>query len=424
MAGEIIKIEEKKTPSEIICQVHELRLKKVLVFSAFFCFIGLLLYLWKRDFFLFNETVDHELLGTLGDFIGGVLGTAISFYALYILIDTFKNQIKTNENVTKTNDSVIKTNEATASQMSYQVFDNKFTTLLNLYQEAINNYGKDDLRGQKAFDALVDDFKKEPFKNNWVYSRRQKAAVLHYEPFYVSNRALMSIHLRMLFLLFKMLAHADIDEKTRVEYAKTVRGQLSENEMFVIRYNCHCHYGQKMQDYANQFNLLKHLPVMSLLEFYKWRDIAGTQECINALDSLFVSLRKDITGLFANESNESRSLQKEISKKYIFSIEKKNRGKELVFTIQKNNVSCQGTPKPTIEVALDKFDNEDLQNLFQDYFRELLVISNFQQYNNMENLKYKRKLSEKDAAHTMIEFKITKEYPIILSQRQLQNPTN
>lgn len=163
---------------------------------------------------------------------------------------------------------------------------------------------------------------------------------------------------------------------------------------------------------------------MNLLEFYKWRDIAGTQECINALDSLFVSLRKDITGLFANESHENRSLQKGISKKYIFFIEKKERGKELIFTIQKNNVSCQGTSKPAIEVALDKFDNENLQNLFQDYFRELLVISNFQQYNNMKNLKYKRILSEEDATHTMIEFKIIKEYPIILSQRQLQNPMN
>lgn len=424
MAGKIVNIGTEKTSSEIICQEHEFRLKRILFFSAFFCFIGLLLYLWKRNLFLFSETVDHELLGTLGDFVGGVLGTGISIYALYILTDTFKNQIRTNENVTRTNDSVIKTNEATASQMNYQIFDNKFTTLLSLYQDAIKNYGKDDLRGKKAFDALVDDFKEVPFENNWVYSRRHKAAILHYEPFYVSNRALMSIHLRMLFLLFKMLAHADIDEKTRVEYAKTIRGQLSENEMFVIRYNCHCHYGQKMQVYANQFNLLKHLPVMSLLEFYKWRDIAGTQECINALDSLFVSLRKDITGLFANESNENRSLQKEISKKYIFFIEKKERGKELIFTIQKNNVSCQGTPKPAIEVALDKFDNENLQNLFQDYFRELLVISNFQQYNNMKNPKYKRKLSEEDATHTMIEFKITKEYPIILSQRQLQNPTN
>lgn len=424
MASKIVNIGTEKASSEVVCQKHESWLKGVIVFSLTFCAIGLLLYLWERDFFLFNETIDHELLGTLGDFIGGVLGTTISFYALYILIDTFKNQIRTNENVTKTNDSVIETNNATVSQMSYQIFDNKFTTLLSLYQDAIKNYRKDDLHGKEAFEALVNDFKKVPFKNNWVYSRRHKAAILHYEPFYVSNRALMSIHLRMLFLLFKMLAHAKIDERTRVEYAKTIRGQLSENEMFVIRYNCHCHYGQKMQDYANQFNLLKHLPIMSLLEFYKWRDIAETQECINALDTLFISLRKDITGLFADESNEDRSFQKGISKKYIFSIEKKNRGKELTFTIQKNNVSCQGTPKPAIEVALDKFDNENLQNLFQDYFRELLVISNFHIYNNVKNLKYKKNISEIDAVHTMIEFKITKEYPIILSQRQLRNPLN
>lgn len=417
--NKIILISSENTQAQVLSQKYEYRLREVLKYSFIFCSIAGLLFLWKRSFFVFNETIDNGLLGTLGDFIGGVLGTFIALYTLVILIRTLQNQIKTNENVIKTNETTIQTNKASISQMEYQIFDNKFSTLLNLYQEAINNYRKGDKCGKEAFDELVDDFKKEEFENNWFYNRRCQAAVRHYEPFYVCNRVSMSVHLRMLYLLFRMLAYADINEETRIEYAKTIRGQLSENELFVIRYNCLCSYGKKMRDFANQFNLLKHLPVMSLLEFSKWRKIADTEECINALDSLFVTLRKDIKELLIGQSDY---IQNDISRKYRVSISKENQGKKLRLVICVCNTTNQGVQKPAIEKALDKFNNKDMQSFFQDYFTELFIVSNFYNYNNINDLHYRRCVKYINNVNTEIHYEITKEYPIILSQRQLRNP--
>lgn len=417
--SKIILISSEETQSQVLSQKYEYRLREVLKYSVLFCSVAGLLFLWKRSFFVFNETIDNGLLGTLGDFIGGVLGTFIALYTLVVLIRTLQNQIKTNENVIKTNETTIQTNKASISQMQYQIFDNKFTTLLNLYQDAINDYRKEDNYGKEAFDELVDDFKNGEFENNWFYNRRCKAAVRHYEPFYVSNRASMSVHLRMLYLLFRMLAYADINEETRIEYAKTIRGQLSENELFVIRYNCLCSYGEKMRDFANQFNLLKHLPIMSLLEFRKWTKMAETEDCINALDSLFIKLRKDIKELLIGQSD---NLQNEISRKYRINIRKENQGKKLHLVIYICNTINQGVQKTAIEKALDKFNNEDIQSFFQDYFTELFLVSNFYNYNNINDLHYKRCVKYIDNVNTEIHFEITKEYPIILSQRQLRNP--
>ena len=417
----IIPISIEETETQSLSKAYEYRLKKVLIYSIAFCVICVILYLWERTFFAFDKTIDNALLGTFGDFIGGVLGTFIALYTLFILIRTLQNQIKTNENVIKTNENIIQTNQASVGLMDFQIFDNKFTTLMNLYQEAVKSYRKDDKYGREAFDLLVDEFKNKNFENNWFYNRRCKAAIRYYEPFYASNRAEMSIHLRMLYLLYRMLAYADINDETRVEYAKTIRGQLSENEMYILRYNCLCSYGEKMRDFVNQFNLLKHLPVMSLLEFNKWREKAATEECINALDTLFITLHKEIKELLVSDKTGYNRITKEISPKYNITIVKEENGKKLVISIQICSIPKKGIPKSAIEKALDRFTNSEIQNIFQDYFTELFVISNFYCYNNINDLHYKNRLKKHDT-FTSICYEITKDYPIILSQRQLLNP--
>ena len=117
--------------------------------------------------------------------------------------------------------------------------------------------------------------------------------------FYSEHRREMSVHFRNLYLLVKMIGETDnvdeggnimLKEVDRVTYAKSIRGQLSEGEMLFLRYNCLTDRGDKMKPLVNQFNLLKHLPIMSLLEFRAHRNKISSQREINTLDSHFIIL--------------------------------------------------------------------------------------------------------------------------------------
>lgn len=74
------------------------------------CFV---LFLWKQVvMFDWSATVNNELLGTLGDFVGGILGTLIAIYSIAMLVKTLNAQIDSNANMKVTNDNVIETNNA------------------------------------------------------------------------------------------------------------------------------------------------------------------------------------------------------------------------------------------------------------------------------------------------------------------------
>lgn len=116
-----------------------------------------------------------------------------------------------------------------------------------------------------------------------------------------------SVHFRTLYRLFQLIRESKITEDKKVLYAKMLRGRMSEDELLLLRYNCHCTYGQKMQTNINRFNLLKHLPVLSLLEFETWRMKFNKDGFLNCVDTEFIALKKHIKDLLINEQiNESR----------------------------------------------------------------------------------------------------------------------
>ena len=60
--------------------------------------------------------IKHDVVGTYGDFIGGVLGTIIALYSAYLLVRTLGNQLSVNGDVMDTNKNVINTNKKTIYQ--------------------------------------------------------------------------------------------------------------------------------------------------------------------------------------------------------------------------------------------------------------------------------------------------------------------
>lgn len=94
-----------ETKKEI--QSYDKTIKHLIISGVIITSVFLILFLYKRSYFLFNETIDNSLLGTFGDFIGGVLGTFLTFYGMIMIIRTFQNQIKSNDQTQTTNEKLL-----------------------------------------------------------------------------------------------------------------------------------------------------------------------------------------------------------------------------------------------------------------------------------------------------------------------------
>ncbi len=102
----------------------KLLMNKLFYIIVTLLFVGVFAYIfkWQQILRLFDDeyVVNHELLGTYGDFIGGVLGTIFALISTLILIRTFNQQ----RAVTEKN----------KEQIENQRFNDLFFELLRLYQ--------------------------------------------------------------------------------------------------------------------------------------------------------------------------------------------------------------------------------------------------------------------------------------------------
>ena len=362
----------------------------------------LFLYGFHREYSI-TLPIDAQLFGTYGDFIGGVIGTFIALYSVYLLVRTLENQASTNESVKSTNESVVSANNAAiaASQMEgylsqLQTFDSKFNSFLSSYFKAIDSYtiivDGNKLTGRNAFEKIAESFISMDLENGNDYNRRNYAAVEEYVDFYAKERTLLSVHMRLLYLIMSVISNSFLEEEEKVNYAKLVRGQMSDAEMIIVRYNCCSEYGRKMRDYCNSYNLTKHVPLMHLLEFKKYynavhsyvdqRQTDNLSELIGGLEAMFIDLRKKATQMLYSDGTMSDTYTTNKRYSIRMTVNEGHRMFEIKFTKDKTvNRVGGGYRLKAAEKALDIFNEDMLIDLFSDFSNELFVISNYRHYN-------------------------------------------
>lgn len=363
----------------------------------------LLLFFLNREYGC-EYPVDNGLFGTYGDFIGGVVGTIVAFYSAFLLVKTLQSQENVNQSVIETNNSIIDSNNKTSIASEKQlyntlleVFNNKFERFMACYQNAMVNYvfEKDhsEFTGRKAFEKMVNVFVNSNFTNNNDYLRRTQSAISEYMDFYSNNRLYLAVHFRMLYLLTSLVSTSGLEMNDKVLYAKLIRGQLSESEMTMLRYNCHSEYGVKMQKYCNEFNLIKHLPVMQLLEFQEHynnlKKVAkgeNIKELIVGLDTMFISIRKYAKMVLDKDSQ--RNITYNGGKRYSIVMSVTEDRKKFTLELKKDSgAERRGSGRlSSAEKALDYYDSSQLEQLFRDYLSDLFYASNFYLYNGKENV--------------------------------------
>lgn len=364
-----------------------------------------------------NET--NTLFGNYGDLIGGILGTFVAYISVRLLASTLKRQVqayKDNSNL----------NRETANIYKIQQFNEQFHILFDLYRSILTEYKE---IGNEPMDltSIVKQYKlKSQDITGKDYEERINKAKEIFNEFYVTYHSVASVHFRLLYRIFQLIDDADIPDKNKTTIAKIMRCQLSPEELFLLRYNAMTDNGSKMRIYINRYNLLKHLPIMSLMEFVYLRTKLDDKK-ENSINSEIITWEKRIKELLLSNAKET-SFTVNYGKKYKFEVRISTLKNQCDFKLSKNTkIRLQTTVGTDFSFALEAFSDKDLEDFLLNFVKELFLYSNFTLYNSYDSLDIKPEITGKKEEQKKIISVIVKKKdlsPLICSQRQLEQPVD
>lgn len=361
-----------------ICYDKETGLKKRIVFSIGLISIGLGILIWFFIRLLFFEghlNFSHNInlpdAGLMGDFLGGVSGTLFTLVGVVLLFETL----------------ALQRTELAESRKVFekQQFENTFFNLLTLYQDVVKSLHFDyvDFYSEKTYngkDYFEQQRKKlyDEFQSQNSISRDRKQATLTYLNFYVNTKEQTAHYFRTIYRIFKFVSESSFDKKEKMNYAKIVRAQISESELFLLHYNAYSEYGTKFRQLINEFNITKHLPTLEKLEFKKYTD---------GLDHM----EKNAIGLFLDDLKlfikSSIITQKEHYKTYLqgsiaLKVTSASPSDFKVIVIKKENIQLNQNYQQGF--GLNRYDLEKLKYFIYDYIYDLTSFSNYFELNGKE----------------------------------------
>lgn len=349
---------------------------------AFFI-VSLLFFLWKQELFIFSVSIDSDKFGQFGEFFGGVLGTIFALISILFLINTFKQQ----QRITNENEVLVNT----------QIFNDLFFELLNLYQAQTKELqDNDQYEGEENGDKLLItesydnkdffDYNKRKIQKAFItessYSRNNRNAKNAFSLFYLKHKSKIAIYYRTLYRIFDLIDSSVLLESSKKKYAKIIRAQLTESELFFLRYNAMKYYGENFIYYLNRYNVLKHLPHFELLEFKSWWKVLSDEEK-TSIDSLFYIIKDLIKEMVGKEG----TIKKRVpiaSTKYLMNITLINHI-DLSFEMKINKNVSNTTNE---YLGFEKYSNEDIQALLDCFIKEIIIYSNFGKFNKRSELEF------------------------------------
>lgn len=322
-----------------------------------------------------HQRIDEGVWGTFGDFVGGVLGTLLSVISLFFIVITFKHQHK----VTKQNHL----------QMEKQRFNDLIFELLHLYQSQIADLSSEEISYKngkiikrirctnKDFFSLEKSLLQRAFVCTTSYRSNKDMALNLYMLFYVKKNEVSSCF-RTLYRIYDLIDASDLDEKTKKNYLKVVRAQLTESELFFLRYNAMSFYGNNFVKYLNKYNVLKHLPLFDLLEMKDfWAQMTDVERTgINIIFNASIKLIKcRLKGI------SSFMFEKDRNNRYDYNIRVENNDVEIIMHIDRHlNVNYNEYK------GFDKLNDGKIQALLDCFLKEVFIFGNFGEFNKEDNL--------------------------------------
>lgn len=362
----------------------KLLLKKWFYIVVTLLFIGVFAYIFKWQHFCYwfddRYVINNELLGTYGDFIGGVLGTIFALISILILIRTFNQQ----RAVTEKN----------KEQIENQRFNDLFFELLRLYQSEISELcGHIEKKNAERIDVInynnkdFFDFEKgllqRAFRSTTSYEGNMQEALKLYMFFYIKHRTKVAACFRTLYRIYDLLDKSELRESIKKNYLKIIRAQLTDSELFFIRYNGMTYYGTNFISYINKYNVLKHLPIFDLLEFKDWwKDLNHVERM--GINIVFHNSTRFLRRILLKRESNIVFRAPGDDLKYKFEIKTKS-NYEVEIKLEINNSKDNKTME---YIGFEKFNAKKIQALLDCYLKEVFLYSNFERFNKKENIEF------------------------------------
>lgn len=395
-----------KTVSNFIDTLLDNRWFYILL-TVLFILLATVLFKWNNNV-NFSYPIDYNLFGTFGDFVGGILGTIFALLGTLMVVRTFRYQ----QSVTRDN----------RNQLETQRLNDLFFELIKLYQtevkelcgqiSQVRSYKQNEdvpqsdkdtnkkMTVEKTEISYNDkdffDYEKRRlqngFRNRKSFHANSREALKYYMLFYIENRAKIAAYFRTIYRIYDLIDSSKLDEETKKNYLKIMRAQLTESELFFIRYNAMSYYGANFVKYINKYHILKHLPALEMLEFKEWWEPLNTIERMG-LNIVYDNVKRSIYNAFSNDIDEKKNIYTNNVPKYSINIDIKKQYDvciSLTIDTKKTNYSAEF-------MAFEKMTNKKIQQLFDCIIKEIFLYSNFNMFNIEEELEaYSVPIIEKD----------------------------
>lgn len=262
-------------------------LSKFLIIAGAVVFaLAIIIFIWREPMLNFGSPIDKQIFGLFGDFVSGLVGSIWALAGVilfYVALSEQRRDFETNRDALKTQmqslnlqsyefknqqQELAMSREISREQnitMKKQQFDATFFSFLQLRAEIVKslpkkNSASDYFQTQKT--ALLQEFNSKA-----SVEERHITAVEHYTTFYYGHKEELSHYYRSIYRIIRFVDDSDLNEKDKYLYAKIFRSQLTESELFFLFYNAQTPYGGNFRQLILKYNLLKHLPIISKLEF-------------------------------------------------------------------------------------------------------------------------------------------------------------
>ena len=358
--------------------------------------------------------------GQLGDFYGGIFGTILSALSIVLLIRTLKSQQEANR-------IVALSNKRTSEVYDLQQFNEMFKLVLDEYHTTINNYQKktsegSSLKGKDALKAFMAEMQEKVKTENTTgtFQKRIDRSVQMFEDFYTENLTVASVHFRLLYRIFQLIEKSKISVERKREVAKIVRCQLSEQELFLLRYNAMSRHGKNVQKYINQYNLLKHLPLLSKLEFASYAKSVDEELKVNIINTEFYMFKQETAKLLLKPTggDYEEKLSERCSVKLHVNAD---RTSYKISILRREKVKAS----MPIDEAFDKLTPANMLELLKDFTTEVFLYSNFNVFNDAVKINidpHTDKQNQTNITTVYVEVVNKEGYKLKCTQRHLDNP--
>ena len=395
-----------KTVSNLIDTILDNRWFYILL-TVLFILLAAILFKWNNNVD-FSCPIDYNLFGTFGDFVGGILGTIFALLGTLMVVRTFRYQ----QSVTRDN----------KKQLETQRLNDLFFELIKLYQTEVNELcgqisrvrsykqNEDATKSDKDTNKKMTiekteisyndkdffDYEKkrlqDGFRNRKSFQANSREALKYYMLFYIENRTKIAAYFRTIYRIYDLIDSSNLDEGVKKNYLKIMRAQLTESELFFIRYNAMSYYGANFIKYINKYHILKHLPALEMLEFKEWWEPLNNVEKMG-LNIVFDNVKRQIYDAFSNDLDKKKTVYMKNVPKYSINITIKKQYDvciSLTIDTRKKNFSAEF-------MAFEKMTNKKIQQLFDCMIKEIFIFSNFNMFNVEEELEaYSVPIMEKD----------------------------